>query len=120
MKMVIKVENLCKQFRVRKNFPGISGAIKGLFCTSSTYIEAISHLSFSIKQGERVAFIGPNGAGKSTTIKMLTGILHPASGLIEVFDLVPWHDRKKLGFKIGTVFGQRSQLWYHLPPGRYV
>lgn len=45
-----------------------------------------------------------------------TGILHPTSGQVEVLGLTPWKDRKKLAFKIGTVFGQKSQLWYHLPP----
>ena len=63
-----------------------------------------------------MAFIGPNGAGKSTTIKMLTGILHPTSGEATVLGLTPWKDRERLSYKIGSVFGQKSQLWYHLPP----
>jgi len=69
-----------------------------------------------VGEGERLAFIGPNGAGKSTTIKMLTGILHPSSGDVTVLGMTPWKERHALGYKIGTVFGQRSQLWYHLPP----
>ncbi len=77
---------------------------------------AINAISLAINKGERVAFIGPNGAGKSTTIKMLTGILHPTSGEIQVLGKIPWKQRRALGFEIGTVFGQRSQLWYHLPP----
>ncbi len=116
MSDVIQVTDLCKNFVVRQNFPGIWGAFKGLFCGKNLPLPAIKSLSFSIAQGERVAFIGPNGAGKSTTIKMLTGILHPSSGKIEVLGLVPWKDRHKLGYRIGTVFGQRTQLWYHLPP----
>lgn len=63
-----------------------------------------------------LAFLGPNGAGKSTTIKMLTGILHPSSGSAKVLGLSPWKERKQLSFSIGSVFGQKSQLWYHLPP----
>jgi ABC-2 type transport system ATP-binding protein len=62
-----------------------------------------------------VAFVGPNGAGKSTTIKMLSGILHPTMGLARVAGFVPWIERRRLAYRIGTVFGQRSQLWYHLP-----
>lgn len=116
MSEAIRVKNLCKYFSVRQNFPGISGAIKGLFCAKTTEVPAIIDLSFSIMKGERVAFIGPNGAGKSTTIKMLTGILHPTNGEIDVLQLIPWKDRYKLGYQIGTVFGQRTQLWYHLPP----
>jgi ABC-2 type transport system ATP-binding protein len=69
-----------------------------------------------IEAGELLAFIGPNGAGKSTTIKMLTGILYPTDGSASVLGLVPWRERQKLAFRIASVFGQRSQLWYHLPP----
>ncbi|MCC6261502.1 MAG: ATP-binding cassette domain-containing protein, partial [Anaerolineales bacterium] len=64
---------------------------------------------------ETLGFIGPNGAGKSTTIKMLTGILHPSGGEASVLGFTPWVERQKLAFQIGTVFGQRPQLWYHLP-----
>ena len=116
MDHAIQVENLSKQFYTKETFPGIYGALKGLFFARKQQIDAIANLSFEIKTGERVAFIGPNGAGKSTTIKMLTGILHPTSGGIKVLDLVPWKDRHSLGYQIGTVFGQRTQLWYHLPP----
>ena len=70
-----------------------------------------------VPAGQSVAFIGPNGAGKSTTIKMLTGILHPTSGEASVLGLIPWRERRKLAYSVGAVFGQRSRLWYHLPPG---
>lgn len=116
MSAAIKVKNLSKSFTVKESFPGLSGALKGLFISNKREVQAIHDLSFEIKRGERVAFIGPNGAGKSTTIKMLTGILYPTSGNIEVLDIVPWQDRHALGYQIGTVFGQRTQLWYHLPP----
>jgi ABC-2 type transport system ATP-binding protein len=76
---------------------------------------AVKGITFSVQEGERVAFIGPNGAGKSTTIKMLVGILFPTSGQAQVLNHVPWQERQKLAYQIGTVFGQKSQLWYHLP-----
>lgn len=116
MKTAIKIEGLVKTFTVKETLPGVYGALKGLFFAKTREMVAIKDLSLEIKEGERVAFIGPNGAGKSTTIKMLTGILYPTSGKVEVLGLVPWKDRHSLGFKIGTVFGQRTQLWYHLPP----
>lgn len=47
---------------------------------------------------------------------MLTGILHPSAGEARVDGLVPWRERMELSRRIGCVFGQRSQLWYHLPP----
>jgi ABC-2 type transport system ATP-binding protein len=79
-------------------------------------VEAVRDLSFTADAGERLAYIGPNGAGKSTSIKMLTGILHPTSGDVSVLGLVPWRERKPLARRIGTLFGQRSQLWLELTP----
>jgi ABC-2 type transport system ATP-binding protein len=79
-------------------------------------IEAVRAITFSVDAGERLAYIGPNGAGKSTSIKMLTGVLHPSSGEAHVLGCVPWVQRKELVRRIGTLFGQRSQLWFELTP----
>ncbi len=79
-------------------------------------VEAVHRISFSVDPGERVAYIGPNGAGKSTSIKMLTGVLHPTSGTALVLGMVPWRQRRALTRRIGTLFGQRSQLWSELQP----
>jgi ABC-2 type transport system ATP-binding protein len=116
METIIKLDQLSKTFMIRETFPGLLGTFKGLFFAKKREMTAIKSLTLEIKAGESVAFIGPNGAGKSTTIKILTGILYPTSGQVEVLNIVPWQDRKALGYQIGTVFGQRSQLWYHLPP----
>ena len=62
-----------------------------------------------------VGFIGPNGAGKSTTIKMLSGILYPDSGEINVGGYIPYKQRKNYVGRIGVVFGQKSQLQWDLP-----
>lgn len=112
----ITVENLEKSFQVKQKKPGLKGSIASLFRPEYIEKNAVESLNFSINQGEMVAFLGPNGAGKSTTIKMLSGILYPSSGRAEVLGHTPWQERKKLSYKIGTVFGQKSQLWYHLPP----
>ncbi|HEY9786303.1 MAG TPA: ATP-binding cassette domain-containing protein [Candidatus Obscuribacterales bacterium] len=77
---------------------------------------AVNRLSFAVSEGQAVAFIGPNGAGKSTTIKMLSGIIRPSAGEARVLGMVPWKERSQLVRHIGTVFGQKSQLWLHLPP----
>jgi ABC-2 type transport system ATP-binding protein len=79
-------------------------------------VDAVRSVTFTVAPGERLAFIGPNGAGKSTSIKMLTGILHPTSGTARVLGLVPWDERRRLASRIGTLFGQRSQLWFELTP----
>ena len=76
---------------------------------------AVDRVSFTVQPGELVGYIGPNGAGKSTTIKMLTGILMPTSGLLRVAGLDPRHERIKLARRIGVVFGQRTTLWWDLP-----
>ena len=95
----------------------MSGLVSNLLSPQYKTVAAVSELSLQVEQGETLAFIGPNGAGKSTTIKMLTGILHPTSGTAKVAGCVPWEERERLAFHIGCVFGQRSQLWYHLPVG---
>jgi len=112
----ISLKALSKTFEVRKSQKGFFASLRGLIRPDMRHIEAVSPLTFSVEQGEKVAFIGPNGAGKSTTIKMMTGILYPSRGEISVLGLTPWKNRYELGFQIGTVFGQRSQLWAHLPP----
>ncbi len=110
----IIVSRLTKKFSFSaKN--ASSGWIKNLFFPEKKEIVAVNDISFSVKHGERIAFIGPNGAGKSTTIKMLTGILFPTSGMVTILGLDPTKDRKKLAYQIGTVFGQRSQLLPNLP-----
>lgn len=108
--MTIIVENLRKEFEVKRR---TGNRFFNRFAPAS--VAAVKGISFSIESGERVAFIGPNGAGKSTTLKMLSGILHPTSGTASVAGLVPWEKRRQLAHHIGLVFGQRSQLWYHLP-----
>lgn len=113
---IIKVENLCKTFRVKTKEEGLRGSIKSVFSPVYKEVKAVNNISFEVEKGEILAFIGPNGAGKSTTIKMMTGILHPSDGRIQVLGMNPSADRKKLSYKIGTVFGQKSQLWFHLPP----
>jgi ABC-2 type transport system ATP-binding protein len=111
----IELCGLTKTFRVKRARNGAFAMLKDLVHPVSENVVAIDRASFAIEPGERVAFIGPNGAGKSTTLKVLSGILHPDGGTAQVAGLVPWQQRQALGFRIGTVFGQRSQLWYHLP-----
>jgi ABC-2 type transport system ATP-binding protein len=107
---------LAKTFVAREKAPGLRGSLRGLYRPVYRETQAVKGIRFDVAQGERVAFIGPNGAGKSTTIKMLVGILYPTSGEARVLDLVPWRQRQRLAYDIGAVFGQKSQLWYHLPP----
>ena len=111
----IEVTNLQKTFQTTRKAAGMRGSLRALFKPEYNTVEAVRGLSFQMEAGELLGFIGPNGAGKSTTIKILTGILHPTSGDAKVLGFVPWKERQKLAYHIGTVFGQRPQLWYHLP-----
>jgi len=112
----IEVKNLSKTFKVKIKEKGLKGSIKAIFKPKFNNKKAVNNISFSVERGEVLAFIGPNGAGKSTTIKMLTGILYPTKGDISIMGINPQKERKKLAYKIGTVFGQKEQLWIHLTP----
>ena len=113
---VITVKNLSKDFKVKIKEKGLKGSLKSLVKPKYKIIKAVKNISFSVEKGEMIAFIGPNGAGKSTSIKMMTGILYPNKGEIDVLGLDPRKNRKKLAYEIGCVFGQKEQLWMHLTP----
>lgn len=110
----IEVKNLRKTFQIEIKQPWFFNRIKAIFHPKFKKFEAVDGINFSVQKGEKIAFLWPNGAGKSTTIKILTGILHPSSGEINVLGLNPAKQREKLVYKIGAVFGQTSRLRYHL------
>lgn len=112
----IEVKNLSKTFKTKVKETGLKGSLKSIIKPKYREKKAVNNVSFSVEKGEIIAFIGPNGAGKSTTIKMLTGILFPTKGEISIIGINPERNRKKLAYKIGTVFGQKEQLWIHLTP----
>jgi ABC-2 type transport system ATP-binding protein len=116
MTPAIEARDLTKQFTSKLTPPGVLGSLRAAVRPRYRETLAVHGCSFAVEPGEVVAFIGPNGAGKSTTIKMLTGILYPTSGEARVLGLVPWAQRRLLAYNIAAVFGQKSQLWYHLPP----
>ena len=111
----INVNHISKTFKVAKRQSGLKASLKSFFKRNYIYIEAVKDVSFEIEKGEIIGYIGPNGAGKSTTIKMLSGILTPDEGTININGLSPSKDRIKYVSNIGVVFGQRSQLWWDIP-----
>lgn len=112
---VIELRNVRKEFVTTKHYPGLKGAVKGLFTKEKERKIAVDDISLEIKEGEIVGYIGSNGAGKSTTIKMMSGILTPTTGTCVVNGLEPYRNRKRNAKNIGVVFGQRTQLWWDLP-----
>ena len=115
-KEIIQVKHISKRFKVSKREAGLKNAIKSFFKRNYKIINSLDDINFSIKEGEIVGYIGPNGAGKSTTIKIMCGILVPTAGECIVNGFIPWKDRKKYVKNIGVVFGQRSGLWWDVPP----
>ncbi len=113
---IIEVKGLTKTFRTRERAAGLASSLRSFVAPQYREREAVKPICFALDKGEVLAFIGPNGAGKSTTIKMLTGILHPTSGTAQVLGYIPWRQRRHLAFHIASIYGQKSQLWYHLPP----
>ena len=112
---MIEVNHVSKEFVSPKKYPGLKGAIKGLFSNEKVTKVAVDDISFKINDGEIVGYIGSNGAGKSTTIKMMTGILNPTKGECLVNGVNPSKKRMDNAKNIGVVFGQRTQLWWDLP-----
>ncbi len=111
---VIKVDKLSKSFRTFSRREGLWGSFKDLFHREYLELKAVDEISFTVEEGELIGYIGPNGAGKSTSIKMLTGILKPSSGEMQVLGFHPFRDRKRYTQSIGVVFGQRTQLWWDI------
>ncbi len=113
---MIRARELTKHFKVHKRPPGLAAAMKSLFHRKYDTVKAVDGVSFTIERGERVGFLGPNGAGKTTTLKVLSGLLHPTSGEVEVAGHVPFKREAALLGKITLVMGQKSQLIWDLPP----
>ncbi|NLO63534.1 MAG: ATP-binding cassette domain-containing protein [Clostridiaceae bacterium] len=113
---MIKVDKLTKTYTTYERGGTFREALKSLIIRKKKMVEALKAVSFEVGEGELIGFLGPNGAGKSTTLKILTGILFPTSGSVEIMGYVPWKDRRKYVANIGAVFGQKSQLLFDIPP----
>ncbi|MCT0202913.1 ATP-binding cassette domain-containing protein [Synechococcus sp. CS-602] len=113
---IISARGLSKTYRVADKQPGLGGTLRHFFARRSRDVQAVSDVNFTIEPGEIVGFLGPNGAGKTTTLKMLTGLIHPSAGEVEVAGCVPF--RRQAGFlrQITLVMGQKQQLIWDLPP----
>lgn len=112
---MITVEHLKKDFTYYKKHTGLKGSLHNIFHRESLTKEAVRDISFSVGKGEMIGFLGPNGAGKTTTLKMLSGILYPTGGKVEVDGYVPWERKNEFKRRISIVMGQKNQLWWDLP-----
>lgn len=115
MEEMITVQGIKKYYKIAKRDKGVSASLRHLFNRKYEIRKAVDDVSFSIRRGEIVGFIGPNGAGKSTTIKILSGILYPDAGSVNIKGFIPYRQRKQYVKNIGVVFGQKTQLNWDLP-----
>ena len=113
---IIRVEGLGRSFRVADKQPGLAGTLRHFLRRRERLVEAVRQVSFAIEPGEMVGFLGPNGAGKTTTLKMLSGLIHPTSGSVEVAGHVPARREAAFLRQITLVMGQKQQLIWDLPP----
>jgi ABC-2 type transport system ATP-binding protein len=114
--MIIKVNQLSKIYTTHERGQTFRETLRSLFRRKSIEVHAVKGISFEVERGEIIGFLGPNGAGKSTAIKVMTGVLHPTSGEVNIMGFIPWKQRKKYVANIGVVFGQKSQLLWDIPP----
>ena len=113
---IVLAEGLSKSFRVADKQPGFSGTMRHLMRRRYRDVEAVRDLNFTIQPGEVVGFLGPNGAGKTTTLKMLSGLIHPSAGRVEVAGCLPQRRQERFLQQITLVMGNRQQLIWDLPP----
>jgi ABC-2 type transport system ATP-binding protein len=112
---VIRVDDLVKTFRVHRRPPGMRAALRSVFKRHYEIVRAVGGVSFRIERGERVGFLGPNGAGKTTTLKVLSGLLHPTSGSVDVNGFEPRRREPSFLKGITLVMGQKNALIWDLP-----
>lgn len=111
----IIVTHLTKNFEITEKKQGVFAGISSLIKQKKKTVRALKNINFTIKQGELTGFIGPNGAGKTTTLKILSGLLYPTSGFIQVLGYDPWSRKPDYLKKISLIMGQKNQLWWDLP-----
>jgi ABC-2 type transport system ATP-binding protein len=113
---IVMARGLRKTFRVADKQPGLMGTLRHLVRRRWRSVEAVRDVSFSIEPGEVVGFLGPNGAGKTTTLKLLSGLIHPSGGELEVAGFRPFRRQRRFLEAITLVMGQKQQLIWDLPP----
>lgn len=90
-------------------------SVRGLFHREYREVQAVKDINLTVEEGGFVAFLGPNGAGKTTTLKLLSGVINPDEGSVNVLGHVPWERENKYRRKFALVMGQKNQLWWDLP-----
>ena len=102
--IVISVEDLVRVYR----------SSTGLIRKKRKETVAVDHISFEVKRGELFGLLGPNGAGKTTVIKVLTTLLLPTSGKVEVLGYDVLRQSQEVRKRIGLILGGERGLYYRV------
>lgn len=113
---IIVTKGLCRTFQVRLKSEGLGASLKNFFNPVYKTVEAVKDLDIEIGKGEIIGFLGPNGAGKTTTLKILSGLLMPTCGEVQVLNSTPFERQHEFLRNISLVMGQKQNLWWDLPP----
>jgi viologen exporter family transport system ATP-binding protein len=111
----IQVRQLRKVYTVHERGAGVLASVRSLVQRRSREVAAVDGISFGVQPGEIVGFLGPNGAGKTTTLKMLSGLLYPSTGEVQVLGHVPFRRERAYLRQITLVMGNRNQLVWDIP-----
>ncbi len=112
---MIEAQGLGKTYKIAAKEPGLAGTMRHFLKRKYRMVEAVKACSFAIAPGEIVGFLGPNGAGKTTTLKMLSGLIHPTMGGVNVAGYIPFRRQKAFLKTITLVMGNKQQLIWDLP-----
>lgn len=111
----VSVRNLVKHYVVPERAGGLRASFRSVLRRKHRLVRAVDGISFEVDRGEVVGFLGPNGAGKTTALKVLSGLLHPTDGQVDVLGFTPWDRRAEYLSRITLIMGQRQQLFWDLP-----
>ena len=113
---VIACRSVGKVFRSYRRRSGLAGIWQNFFDRRYEDFTALDGIDLEIGPGEFVGLIGANGAGKTTLVKCLTGIIPVTTGRAELFGCDSFQLTNAHKLRLSLVMGQRSQLWWDLPP----
>jgi ABC-2 type transport system ATP-binding protein len=111
----VELRGVTKQYFQMQRQGSFRDALRNMVRPQKRIVTALDNVSLRVERGEFLAYAGANGAGKSTTIKLMSGILQPNGGEVQVLGLDPSRSRIALMARIGVLFGQRTELWWDHP-----